>query len=116
VTPPVAVIDTNVVVSGLLTGEPVSPTAVVLDGMLRGRFTYLLSLELLAEYRQVLLRPRIRRRHGLAAPDVESVLTELALNGSLQDPPRVTGAVPDFRRPAPVGPAAERSGRGAGHR
>ncbi len=95
-TPPVAVIDTNVVVSGLLTGEPVSPTAVVLDGMLRGRFTYLLSLELLAEYREVLLRPRIRRRHGLAAPDVESLLTELALNGSVHDPPRVTGPVPDF--------------------
>jgi len=96
VTPPVAVIDTNVVVSGLLTGEPVSPTAVVLDGILRGRFTYLLSLELLAEYREVLLRPRIRRRHGLAAPDVESLLTELALNGSVRDPPRVTGPVPDF--------------------
>ncbi len=58
---PVAVIDTNVVVSDLLTGEPVPPTAVLLDGMLRGRFTYLLSLELLAEYREVLLRPRIRR-------------------------------------------------------
>ena len=60
VTPPVAVIDTNVVVSALLTGEPVSPTAVVLDDMLRGRFAYPLSLELLAEYREVLLRPRTR--------------------------------------------------------
>jgi len=96
VTPLVAIIDTNVVVSGLLTGEPASPTAMVLDGMLRGQFTYLLSLELLTEYREVLLRPRIRRRHGLAAPDVEALLTELALNGSVRDPPRVTGAVPDF--------------------
>jgi len=96
VTPPVAVIDTNVVVSGLLTGEPASPTAVVVEGMLRGRFTYLLSLELLVEYREVLLRPRIRRRHGLDADDVEALLTELALNGSVRDPPRVAGAVPDL--------------------
>jgi uncharacterized protein len=95
VTVPVAVIDTNVVVSGLLTREPSSPTAVILDGMLRGRFTYLFSLDLLAEYRHVLLRPAIRRRHGLGAADVESVLTELALNGSVRDPPAVTEAIPD---------------------
>jgi predicted nucleic acid-binding protein len=95
VTPLVAIIDTNVVVSGLLTGDAASPTAVVLDGMLRGRFTYLLSLELLTEYREVLLRPRIRRRHGLAASDVEALLTELALNGSVRDLPRVTGAAPN---------------------
>jgi uncharacterized protein len=96
VTPRVAVIDTNVVVSGLLTGEPTSPTAVILDGMLRGRFTYLLSLELLAEYREVLLRPRIRRRHDLSAADVEALLTELALNGRVLDPPPVTVTIPDF--------------------
>jgi putative PIN family toxin of toxin-antitoxin system len=96
VTSPVAVIDTNVVVSGLLTGEPASPTAVIVESMLRGRFTYLLSLELLAEYREVLLRPRIRRRHGLDAEDVEALLTDLALNGSVRDPPRVAGALPDL--------------------
>src|SRR5262245_2385861 len=61
----VAIIDTNVVVSGLLAGHSASPPAVILDGMLRARFTYLLSLEVLAEYREVLLRPRIQRRHGL---------------------------------------------------
>lgn len=95
-TPPIAVIDTNVVVSGLLTREQTSPTAVVLEGMLRGRFTYLLSLELLAEYREVLLRPRIRKRHGLGDADVEALLTDLALSGSVRDPPPPTGAVPDF--------------------
>lgn len=94
---PVAVIDTNVVISGLLTGERASPTAAILEDMLRGHFTYLLSLELLAEYREVLLRPRIRRRHGLGAADVEALVTELALNGSVRDPPQVAEAVPDFR-------------------
>ena len=94
-TQPVAVIDTNVVVSGLVTGEPASPTAAVLDGMLRGGFTYLLSVDLLAEYRAVLLRPRIRGRHGLGETEVEVLLTEIALNGSVRDPPPMTGAVPD---------------------
>jgi uncharacterized protein len=95
VTVHLAVIDTNVVVSGLLTREPSSPTAVILDGMLRGHFTYLFSLDLLTEYRHVLLRPTIRRRHGLGTADVESLLTELALNGRVRDPPPVTEAVPD---------------------
>jgi uncharacterized protein len=96
VTFPVAIIDTNVVVSGLLTTDPGSPTAVILDGMLRGDFSYVLSLELLAEYREVLLRPKIRRRHGLGTADLETLLTEVALNGSVRDPPPMTGAVPDL--------------------
>jgi putative PIN family toxin of toxin-antitoxin system len=86
VTPPLAVIDTNVVVSGLIASERASPTAVILDAMLGGRFTYLLSLDLLAEYRAVLLRPGIRRRHGLSDAEVEVVLTELALNGTVHEP------------------------------
>ena len=62
--------------------------------MLRGRFTYLLSLDLLAEYREVLLRPRISRRHGLGDAGVDAILTELALNGIVRDPPPLTRAVP----------------------
>jgi uncharacterized protein len=95
VTPPVAVIDTNVIVSGLIGGERESPTAVILDAMLGGRFTYLLSLDLLAEYREVLLRPAIRRRHGLTEAEVEVVITELALNGTLHDPVPSVAALPD---------------------
>jgi len=95
VTPPVAVIDTNVVVSGLIGGERESPTTMILDAMLRGRFTYLLSLDLLAEYREVLLRSVIRRRHGLTDAEVEVLLTELALNGTLQDPGPAAKAPPD---------------------
>ena|ERR1700730_1648111 len=76
-----AVIDTNVVVSGVLTRLPVSPTARIVDGMLAGRFRLLLSIELLAEYREVLLRPKIRRRHRLSEADVDAVLIEIAANG-----------------------------------
>jgi putative PIN family toxin of toxin-antitoxin system len=95
VTAPAAVIDTNIVVSGLVGGARESPTSVILDAMLGGRFTYLLSLDLLAEYRTVLLRPAIRRRHGLTDAEVEVILTELALNGTIHDPRPSTAPLPD---------------------
>ena len=85
-TPQVAVVDTNVIVSGLLTRARGSPPAVILDAMMGGRFTYLLSLDLLADYRMVLLRPAIRRRHGLTEAEVETILTELALNATVHEP------------------------------
>ena len=47
---PVAVIDTNVVVSGLFTADAGSPPARILDGMRQGTFPFLLSDQLLAEY------------------------------------------------------------------
>ncbi len=84
-----AVIDTNVVVSGLLTADPGSPTARILDGMLEGRFRFLLSIELLAEYREVLLRQRIRRRHGLAEKEIDVILTDVAAAGVVLDAVRL---------------------------
>ena len=55
------VVDTNVVVSGLLTSVADAPPAMLLDAMLAGRVSFLLSTDLLAEYRDVLLRPAIAR-------------------------------------------------------
>jgi uncharacterized protein len=95
VSAPAAVIATNVVVSGLITTEPSSSTAVIVDGMIEGRFPYLLSLDLLAEYREVLLRSGIRRHHGLDEAEVETLLTELAMNGSVRDVPPSAEALPD---------------------
>ncbi len=94
-TPPAAVVDTNVIVSGLIGSERESPTALILEAMLGGHFTYLLSLDLLAEYREVLLRPAIRRRHGLTEAEIEVIVTELALNGALHDPRPSAAALPD---------------------
>ena len=88
------VVDTNVVVSGLLTSEPDAPTARILDGMLEGRFVFLLSADLLSEYRQVLLRPKIRGLHGLAPEAIDTILTELAANAAFRDPPP-SGPAPD---------------------
>ena len=84
--PPVAIVDTNVVVAGLLTRDLASPVARVLDGMLTGRLAYLLSPALLREYREVLLRPAIASRHRLTPTEVDAVLTELVANARWREP------------------------------
>jgi putative PIN family toxin of toxin-antitoxin system len=86
VTPPVAVVDTNVLVAGLLTRDVGSPVARVLDGMLSGSFPFLVSPPLLREYREVLLRPAIVRRHGLADREVDAILTEITANARWREP------------------------------
>jgi uncharacterized protein len=81
-----AVIDTNVVVAGLLTGDATSPVARILDGMLAATFPFVVSEALLAEYRTVLLRPALRRQHGLTENEVDALLTELARHAIVLPP------------------------------
>ncbi|MEQ8233288.1 MAG: PIN domain-containing protein [Gammaproteobacteria bacterium] len=83
---PVFVVDTNVVVAGLITATPESPPAAILDAMLAGALIYLLSPALLAEYRAVLLRPRIVARHGLSESAVDALLVELTANAIWREP------------------------------
>jgi uncharacterized protein len=75
--PPV-IVDTNVVVAGLLTGNDASPAARILDGMLVAAFPFVVSERLLAEYRAVLVRPGLRKLHGLTVAEVETLLTDIA--------------------------------------
>ena len=75
---PAAIIDTNVVVAGLLTQQDTSPVARILDGMLGAAFPFVLSEALLAEYRTVLVRPVLRKLQGLTVAEVEAILTDLA--------------------------------------
>ena len=72
------IVDTNVVVAGLLTAHEASPVARILDGMLAAAFPFVVSEALLAEYRTVLVRPKLRKLHGLTVAEVEAVLTDLA--------------------------------------
>ncbi len=92
---PVAVIDTNVVVAGLITSQPDSSTVRILDAMLSGELVYLLSVELLREYRSVLMRPQIVRRHGLKASEIDQILTEIAANAIWRE------ALPDMEHLPP---------------
>jgi uncharacterized protein len=86
VSAPVGVIDTNVLVAGVITGDSQAPTARIVDAMLAGAFPFLLSIALLAEYRAVLLRPRIRSRHGLGEEEVDALLVGLAANAAMREP------------------------------
>ena len=90
------VVDTNVVVAGLLTGNAASPVARILDGMLAATFPFVVSEALLAEYRTVLVRPALRKLHGLTVAEVEALLTDIA-----QD------AIVPVPRAVPVAPAAQ---------
>lgn len=87
---PVAVVDTPVVVSGLLSGDPDAPVGRIFDAMLAGLFVVLLSPRLIAEYREVLLRRRVRRLHGLTTQQVDALLADMAQLARVVDPPPVS--------------------------
>ncbi len=90
-----AIIDTNVVVAGLIISDPAAPTAQILDGMLDGRFPFVLSIDLLTEYRQVLLRRRVRASHGLTPEEVDSILAMVATNAIIRGPTKASLRAPD---------------------
>lgn len=91
--PPPVIVDTNVVVAGLLSARAGSPVVRVLDGMLAASFPFVVSEPLLAEYRVVLRRPSLRKAHGLTPDGIDSILVELAQHAILLAP-----------RPAPLAP------------
>jgi putative PIN family toxin of toxin-antitoxin system len=90
-------VDTNVLVAGLLTPDRRSPPVRILDAMLAGELRFLLSVELLAEYRTVLLRERIRERHGLSVTEVDALLEALATEAAVADITGRTETAPDPR-------------------
>jgi len=73
------VVDTNVVVSGLVSPAEGAPPQRILNAMLAAELGFALSVELLAEYRGVLLRPGIMALHGLGEAEVDEILQRLAL-------------------------------------
>jgi len=90
------IIDTNVLVAGLLTPDENSPTHRILDDMLKGHCAFLLSPELLSEYREVLLRPRTTALHGLDEHDIDLILTELVATSVFREnPPSTSAPLPD---------------------
>lgn len=87
-----AIVDTNVVVAGLLTGNAASPVARILDGMLAAAFPFVVSQALLGEYRTVLVRPGLRKLHGLTVTEVETLLTDIAQHAIVLAPVAATPA------------------------
>lgn len=90
------IVDANVLVAGVISRDREAPPATLLDLMLRGGFPFLLSIDLLAEYRTVLLRPALVARHGWSAERVDRLLAALAFHGIVREPGAVDAAdVPD---------------------
>jgi len=78
-----AIIDTNILLSGLITNDAESPPCRIVDGMLQSSFSFLLSVALLKEYGEVLLRPAIHRLHQLDEADVDVILETITVNAIL---------------------------------
>ena len=80
------IIDTNVVVAGLLTAHADSPVARILDGMLCAAFPFVVSEALLAEYHAVLMRPKLTKLHGLSVADIDTILADMARHAIVLNP------------------------------
>ena len=88
------VVDTNVIVSGLIAADPNTPPARILDTMLDGRIIYLMSGDLLDEYSNVLRRPSLVRLHGRTDEQLDRLLADLVANAIWHDPAD-SGDAPD---------------------
>jgi putative PIN family toxin of toxin-antitoxin system len=84
-----AVLDTNVLVSALLT--PFGNEAQVLDAVRKGRIAPCLSKEILAEYADVLARPKF----GFGLDEILGLTDMLRESGLMFMPTPVPGASPD---------------------
>ena len=89
----ICVVDTNVVVSGLIVPDSSSPPARILNAMIDGSLMYLMSPELLDEYAAVLGRPALVRIHGRTRDELDRLLTELVANAIWREPSATTGAL-----------------------
>lgn len=62
-------------------------------GMLRAAFAFVVSESLLAEYRAVLVRPKLLKLHGLSGAEIDIILTDMARHAIVLAPVR-TAATP----------------------
>lgn len=72
-----AVLDTNVVVSGIIKGN--GPSGRILASLFQGRFVAVTAAELLDEAARALAYPRIRQKYRIGIKEAEEVVASLAL-------------------------------------
>lgn len=82
------VVDTNVLVSGVFSAGTGSPPERIVEAMLAGSVRFLVSEELVFEFRRVLLEPRARKRHGLDEDGADALLGALLENSAIRKPPK----------------------------
>ena len=106
------VVDTNVLVSGVFSAHSGSPRDRIVDAMLAGRLRFLVSEELVFEYRRVLVEPRALRRHGMREDEIDGLLGALLENAAIRTPSGGGPSAPealdrDLGDPPPVVPGDE---------
>lgn len=87
--PPRIILDTNVLVSALIAVSPLSPAVRVAFAIAEGWARLVLSDELMAEFEEVIRRPRLKRSHHMSDSQIEDLLAELRDSGDFctpQDP------------------------------
>lgn len=72
-----AVVDTNVVVSAIMTRNPLSPTVQVINSIFNGLICPVVNCEIVSEYKDVLNHPRLNLKKEL----IEKYLTAIAQLG-----------------------------------
>ena len=79
------VIDSTVIVAGIITGDKNSPSAKILQAMADGKIDFCLSIDLLSEYRLVLMRPEISSLSGLEESQIDGISSALLGNAEMKD-------------------------------
>jgi len=82
-----AVLDTNVIVSGIIKGD--SPPGRILALLFKGRFTSVTSAPLMTEVSRVLDYPKIRNKYHVSPQVSENILVSLALLSEIVPTPTV---------------------------
>jgi predicted nucleic acid-binding protein len=94
------VVDTNVLVSGVFGAGKETPPQRIVAAMLAGMVRFLVSEELVFEYRRVLLLPGILLRHGLDEAEVDEFLGCLLEHAAIRKAP-IEVRETDDRLPVP---------------
>lgn len=83
-----AVVDTNVIVSAVITKDPHSPTRKILRAMLSGEIIPLYHADILAEYEEVLSRRKFHLN-----PETVRIVVEAVRQFGVEVNPRPTGEI-----------------------
>ena len=86
-----AVIDTNVIVSAMLAVRPDSATVRVLEHLVNGDIVPMFNAEIVAEYREVLRRPKFR----FAEDDIAAMIDLVVKGGVDSERVETSGLVKD---------------------
>jgi len=87
-----AVIDTNVLVSALFAKHPDASTVKIIEKVYTGEITPLYSREILAEYTEVLCRPKFHFPKAV----VQTLIASIESNGIAVDPSPTGVTLPDM--------------------